>query len=144
MYGAALVGEHLQRGEYRAFPVHTTADEVIWSYNPLLRLNLRWNGGDIESQGPNTGEVLMGRRGLRLAMETAGVVGGGTGLGRVPLTGTPTAGGGVESLGEQAPSAHQRPSVSASLRRRMMMSISSSVTLSGSTMSSLGARNCCR
>ena len=94
MYGAPLVGEYLDRGVCREFPVHTAPDGTIWAYSPLLRLNLRWNGGDIESQGPNTGEVLMGRRGLRLAMETAGVVSGGTGLGRVPLTGTPTARGG--------------------------------------------------
>ena len=78
MYGAPLVGEYLEQGEYREFPAHATADGVIWSYNPPLRLNLRWNGGDIESQDPNTAEILMDRRGLRLAMETAGPVGGGT------------------------------------------------------------------
>ena len=70
MYGAALVGEYLERGVYRQFPVHTDADGVIWSYSPLLRLNLRWNGGEIELQDPETGEILLDRRGVRLAMES--------------------------------------------------------------------------
>jgi len=70
MYGAALVGEYLDQGVYRQFPVHTTADGVIWSYSPLLRLNLRWNDGEIELQDPDTGEILLDRRGVRLAMES--------------------------------------------------------------------------
>lgn len=69
MYGAALIGEYLDQGVYRQFPVHTTADGVIWSYSPLLRLNLRWNDGDIELQDPDTGAILLDRRGVRLAME---------------------------------------------------------------------------
>ena len=71
MYGAALVGEYLERGAYREFPVHIAADGVIWAYSPLLRLNLRWNGGEIELQDPDTDEILLDRRGVRLAMETA-------------------------------------------------------------------------
>ena len=70
MYGAALVGEYLQQDGYREFPAHTTADGVIWSYSPLLRLNLRWNDGEIELQDPDTGEILLDRRGVRLAMES--------------------------------------------------------------------------
>jgi hypothetical protein len=70
MYGAALVGEYLERGEYRGLPVHTAADGVVWGYSPLLRLNLRWNGGEIELQDPDTGEILLDRRGVRLAMES--------------------------------------------------------------------------
>ena len=69
-YDAALVGEYLERGEYRAFPVDAAADGAIWSYSPLLRLNLRWNAGEIELQDQHTGEVLMDRRGVRLAMES--------------------------------------------------------------------------
>ena len=71
MYGAALVGEYLDQGAYRQFPAHTTPDGVIWSYSPLLRLNLRWNDGEIELQDPDTGEILLDRRGVRLAMEAA-------------------------------------------------------------------------
>ena len=70
MYGAALVGEYLERGEYRRFPVHTDADGVIWGYSPMLRLNLRWNEGEIELQDPDTGEILLDRRGVRLVMES--------------------------------------------------------------------------
>ena len=70
MYGAALVGEYLERGEYREFPVHVAVDGTIWGYSPLLRLNLRWNGGEIELQDPDTGEILLDRRGVRLAMES--------------------------------------------------------------------------
>lgn len=69
MYGAALVGEYLERGAYREFPVHTAADGAIWAYSPLLHLNLRWNDGEIELQDPDTGEILLDRRGVRLAME---------------------------------------------------------------------------
>ena len=74
MYGVALVGEYLEQGVYREFPVYTAADGVIWSYRPLLRLNLRWNDGEIElqdpdTQDPDTGEILPDRRGVRLEME---------------------------------------------------------------------------
>lgn len=69
MYGAPLVGEYLDRGVYREFPVHTAPDGAIWVYSPLLRLNLRWNSGEIELQDPDTGEILLDRRGVRLAME---------------------------------------------------------------------------
>ena len=71
MYGAPLVGEYLDRGVYREFPVHTAPDGAIWAYSPLLRLNLRWNNGEIELQDPDTSEILLDRRGVRLAMETA-------------------------------------------------------------------------
>ncbi len=71
MYGAPLVGEYLDRGVYREFPVHTAPDGAILAYSPLLRLNLRWNDGEIELQEPDTGEILLDRRGVRLAMETA-------------------------------------------------------------------------
>jgi Uma2 family endonuclease len=71
MYGAPLVGEYLERGEYRAFPVHTAPDGAIWAYSPLLQLNLRWYDGEIELQDPDTGEILLDRRGVRLAMATA-------------------------------------------------------------------------
>ena len=69
MYGAALVGEYLEGGAYRAFSVQTAADGAIWGYSPLLGLNLRWNGGEIELQDPDTGEILLDRRGVRLALE---------------------------------------------------------------------------
>ena len=69
MYGAPLVGEYLDRGVYREFPVHTAPDGAIWVYSPLLRLNLRWNSGEVELQDPDTGEILLDRRGVRLAME---------------------------------------------------------------------------
>jgi hypothetical protein len=36
-----------------------------------LRLNLRWNNGEVELQDPATGEILLDRRGVRLAMEEA-------------------------------------------------------------------------
>ena len=70
-YDAPLVGEYLEGGIYRAFPINTAADGVLWGYSPLLRLNLRWNDGTLELQDPDTGEILLDRRGMRLALETA-------------------------------------------------------------------------
>ncbi len=71
MYGAPLLGEYLERGVYREFPINTAGDRVVWGYSPLLRLNLRWNNGEVELQDPATGEILLDRRGVRLAMEEA-------------------------------------------------------------------------
>ena len=71
MYGASLAGERLENGVYRSFPIHADADGMTWGYSPLLRLNLRWNAGALELQDPDTGEILLNRRGVRLAMEAA-------------------------------------------------------------------------
>ena len=73
MYGAALAGEYLENGAYQSFDIHTDAEGISWGYSPLLRLNLRWNDGWLELQDPGTGEVLLNRRGVRLAMEAAQV-----------------------------------------------------------------------
>ena len=37
----------------------------------MFRLNLRWNDGELELQAPDTGEILLDRRGAHLAMEAA-------------------------------------------------------------------------
>lgn len=71
MYGNALVGEFLQDGAYDSFPIDTQPDGIMSGFSPLLRLNLRWNEGALELQAPETGEILLDRRGLRLAMESA-------------------------------------------------------------------------
>ncbi len=71
MYGAALAGEYLDNGAYRPFDIHTDAEGISWGYSPLLGLNLRWNDGWLELQDPETGKVLLDRRGVRLAMEAA-------------------------------------------------------------------------
>ena len=71
MYGAPLVGEHLQNGVYRPFPTETAVDGATWGYSPRLRLNLRWNDGWLELQDSDTGEILRDRRGERLAREAA-------------------------------------------------------------------------
>ena len=71
MYGDPLVGEFLQDGAYHSFPTDTQPDGIVLGFSPLLNLNLRWNEGALELQDPDTGEVLLDRRGLRLAMESA-------------------------------------------------------------------------
>ena len=71
MYGDPLVGEFLQDGAYHSFPIDTQPDGIVLGFSPLLNLNLRWNEGALELQDPETGEVLLDRRGLRLAMESA-------------------------------------------------------------------------
>ena len=71
MYGAALVGEYLENGVYQPFPIHTAPDGATWGYSPLLNLNLRWNDERLELQDPETGEILLDRRGVRLAQEAA-------------------------------------------------------------------------
>ena len=69
LYGAGLVGEYLENGVYRPFIIHTDADGVEWGYSRLLHLNLRWHDGRLELQDPDTGEILLDRRGVRLDME---------------------------------------------------------------------------
>ena len=44
---------------------------MAWGYSPLLHLRLRWNAGFLELQDPDTGEILLDRRGVRRALEAA-------------------------------------------------------------------------
>lgn len=69
MYGAALSGEYLDNGIYQPFPINNAPDGATWGYSPLLGLNLRWRDQWLELQDPHTGEILLDRRGVRLAME---------------------------------------------------------------------------
>ena len=39
-----------------------------WGYSRLLHLNLRQRDGRLELQDPDTGEILLNRRGVRLAL----------------------------------------------------------------------------
>ena len=71
LYGAGLAGEYLEGGDYRPVPIRTDADGAEWGYSPMLRLNLRGRDGRLELQDPVTGEVLLNRRGERLAKEAA-------------------------------------------------------------------------
>ena len=72
LYGQRLVGEYLDAdGVYQPFPMHTEGERLVWGYSPLLELNLRWHNGWPELQDPETGEILLDRRGVRLAMEAA-------------------------------------------------------------------------
>ena len=71
LYGAGLAGEYLEDGAYRPVTINTDADGVEWGYSRLLHLNLCWYDGSLELQDPDTGEVLTGRRGERLAKEEA-------------------------------------------------------------------------
>ena len=71
MYGAALAGEYLVSGVYRPYPIRTAADGALWGHSPLLNLNLRWNDGWLELQDPDTGEILLDRRGVRLSLGAA-------------------------------------------------------------------------
>ena len=71
LYGAGLAGEYLENGVYRPATINTDADGVEWGYSRLLHLNLRHHEGSLELQDPNTGEVLLNRRGERLAKEAA-------------------------------------------------------------------------
>ncbi len=70
LYGQSLSGDRLAGAEYESLPIQTAPDGAVWGYSPLLHLNFRWNDGSLELQNPNTGEILLDRRGLRLAMES--------------------------------------------------------------------------
>ena len=71
LYGVGLAGEFLEEGEYRPVDIFTDSDCVEWGYSPLLRLNLRSRDGRLELQHPDSGEILLDRRGERLAKEAA-------------------------------------------------------------------------
>ncbi len=71
LYGAGLAGEYLESGVYRPVPIHTDAEGAEWGYSPMLRLNLRGQAGRLELQDPDTGEILLNRRGVRLAFESS-------------------------------------------------------------------------
>ena len=71
LYGAELVGGYLRDGVYECFPTQTTDDGILWAYSPILNLNLRSNHLRLELQDPSTGDILLDRRGLRLAMQRA-------------------------------------------------------------------------
>ena len=71
LYGAGLAGEYLENGDYRPVTIRVDADGVEWGYSPLLHLNLRQRNGRLELQEPDTGEILLNRRGERLAKEAA-------------------------------------------------------------------------
>ena len=71
LYGAGLAGEYLENGDYRTVTIHVDADGVEWGYSPLLHLNLRQRDGRLELQDPDSGEILLDRRGERLAKEAA-------------------------------------------------------------------------
>jgi hypothetical protein len=71
MYGRPLVGEYVENGSYQPFQIRNEPDGSISGYSPLLRLNLRWHHSVLELQDPDTGDILLDRRGVRLAMESA-------------------------------------------------------------------------
>ena len=71
LYGAGLAGEYLEDGAFRPVTIHTDADGVEWGYSRVLHLNLRHHNGSLELQDPGTGEVLLNRRGERLAKQVA-------------------------------------------------------------------------
>ena len=69
-YGHRLAGEYLDgNGVYQPYPIHSVGDHLLWGYSPLLRLNLRWNEGWLDVQDPETGAILLDRRGVRLSLE---------------------------------------------------------------------------
>lgn len=69
-YGHRLAGEYLDgNGVYRPYPIHSVGYHLLWGYSPLLRLNLRWNEGWLDVQDPETGAILLDRRGVRLSLE---------------------------------------------------------------------------
>ena len=69
LYGTGLVGEYLEGTEYRPVNTHVEPDGVEWAYSALLHMNLRWHDARLELQDPDTREVLVDRRGVRLALE---------------------------------------------------------------------------
>ena len=69
LYGRRLVGERLENGAWHPLQMHTDADGTVWGYSPMLNLNLRGQAGRLDLQDPDTGEILLDRRGVRLAME---------------------------------------------------------------------------
>lgn len=71
LYGAGLAGEYLENADYRSVAIQVDADGVEWGYSRLLHLNLRQRDGRLELQDPDTGEILLDRRGERLAKEAA-------------------------------------------------------------------------
>ena len=69
-YGHRLAGEYLDtNGVYQPFPIYSVRENLLWGYSPLLRLNLRWDDGWLDLQDPDTGAILLDRRGVRMEME---------------------------------------------------------------------------
>ena len=69
-YGHRLAGEYLDpNGVYQPFPIHSVRENLLWGYSPLLRLNLRWDDGWLDLQDPDTGAILLDRRGVRIELE---------------------------------------------------------------------------
>ena len=61
-YGEPLIGEYFVDGEYRRFEMHHEQDGRIWSYSPMLNLELWWDDGRLRFWDPVKQEWLLNQR----------------------------------------------------------------------------------
>ena len=57
-YGEALIGEYLEDGEYRRFPLSPAGGPMVRGYSPALALDLVAEDGRLFFEDPTTGERL--------------------------------------------------------------------------------------
>ena len=59
-YGFPLLGERLVDGEYQPFEVHTNEDGDIWSYSPLLDIDIYWGDDRLDVYDPDARKIIPG------------------------------------------------------------------------------------
>ena len=53
-YGEGLAGDILIEGQYRPVPIETLEEGVLQGYSPALKLNVRWEHGELRWHNPAT------------------------------------------------------------------------------------------
>ena len=59
-YGFPLLGERLVNGEYQPFDVHTNEDGDIWSYSPLLDIDIYWGDDRLDVHDRDARKIIPG------------------------------------------------------------------------------------
>ncbi|MYC06855.1 MAG: hypothetical protein F4X57_06765 [Chloroflexi bacterium] len=59
-YGFPLLGERLVDGEYQPFEVHTNEDGNIWSYSPLLNIDIYWGDDRLDVYDRDARKIIPG------------------------------------------------------------------------------------
>ena len=57
-YGERLAGDLLVEGEYRPIAIETLEEGVLQGYSPALKLNIRWEYGELRWHDPETGQYI--------------------------------------------------------------------------------------